>query len=412
MENKVNIADLLNDCPSGMKLNCLMYEDVYFDYVKHNIIHCYIQLETHKSFIMFNQHGTTNSNIKSKCVIFPPGKTTWDGFVPPCKFKDGDIISNGRCICIYNGNNDNNYYGFYVGLGHIDFPNYFIDTSQNSYFTKEDTHLATEEEKQKLFDAIKENGYHWNEETKSLEKLVKPKFKDGDRVKRKNVNYTYIVTISEIDGDYYGCVNEGGEYSNIYVKSAQDNWELVPDEIEPKFKVGDRVKHKQSFISGIITNIDDDCYKIKYDSGAVSFAIINDQDDWELVLDEIEPKFKVGDKIRLKGNPNYIYNITGIKENKSGCGVTFDLRFSEQDKNWNWFPKFDISTLKPFKSEVLVRDSRDKIWKPAIFGCFAGKASPYCVLGGICWKYCIPYEGNEHLCGKTDDCDEYYKTWE
>lgn len=24
---------------------------------------------------------------------------------------------------------------------------------------------------------------------------------------------------------------------------------------------------------------------------------------------------------------------------------------------------------------------------------------------------CIPYEGNEHLLGKTDDCDEFYKTW-
>ena len=35
------------------------------------------------------------------------------------------------------------------------------------------------EEKQKLFDAIKENGYHWNSETKTLEKL--PKFKVEDR---------------------------------------------------------------------------------------------------------------------------------------------------------------------------------------------------------------------------------------
>ena len=27
-------------------------------------------------------------------------------------------------------------------------------------------------------------------------------------------------------------------------------------------------------------------------------------------------------------------------------------------------------------------------------------------------QQCIPYEGNQHLLGKTDDCDEYYKTWE
>ena len=38
--------------------------------------------------------------------------------------------------------------------------------------------LATEEEKQKLFDAIELNGYKWNAETKTLEKFVEffPKF--------------------------------------------------------------------------------------------------------------------------------------------------------------------------------------------------------------------------------------------
>lgn len=33
--------------------------------------------------------------------------------------------------------------------------------------------FATEEEKQKLFDAIKVNGYKWNAETKTLEKISK-----------------------------------------------------------------------------------------------------------------------------------------------------------------------------------------------------------------------------------------------
>lgn len=37
---------------------------------------------------------------------------------------------------------------------------------------------------------------------------------------------------------------------------------------------------------------------------------------------------------------------------------------------------------------------------------------PYMVVGGIRWKYCIPFEGNEHLLGTTDDCDEYFKNWE
>jgi hypothetical protein len=89
----MNIAEILKDCPIGMELDCTMYEDVYLDYIDElNIIHCYIQRETYKTSITFNQYGTPNSDIKSKCVIFPKGKTTWEGFTPPCKFKDGDKV--------------------------------------------------------------------------------------------------------------------------------------------------------------------------------------------------------------------------------------------------------------------------------------------------------------------------------
>ena len=63
------------------------------------------------------------------------------------------------------------------------------------YGNKTNLRLATEEEKQKLFDAIKTNGYCWNAETKTLEKL--PKFKVRDRIKyiyldRKVANVVYI----------------------------------------------------------------------------------------------------------------------------------------------------------------------------------------------------------------------------
>ena len=131
----------------------------------------------------------------------------------------------------------------------------------------------------------------------------------------------------------------------------------------------------------------------------------------------IEPKFKVGDKIKSKENRNYIYTITGIreKENKYECGVTFVLRFSEQD-NWELVPnKFDITNLVPFESRVLVRDSDNGSWCPSFFGyCKINNCLnclTYNTIRGF-YRQCIPYEGNEHLLGTTNDCDEYYKTWE
>lgn len=75
--------------------------------------------------------------------------------------------------------------------------------------------------------------------------------------------------------------------------------------------------------------------------------------------------------------------------------------------------KFDISTLVPFESKVLVRNNESALWYPAIWGLYEdARVFPFIVDGGGPFRYCIPYEGNKHLLGTTNDCDEYYKTWE
>lgn len=305
MENKINIAELLKNCHSGMELNCALYEDVYFDYVdEFNVIHCYIQHETHKTSIVFNPYGTADSEVKSKCVLFPKGKTTWEGFHRP--FKDGDVLfvqSAYSWILIYKeSENDEDLYK-YVAIPDHTYHTYMVYGS-NPLCCKGDIskiRLATEEEKAKLFDAIKENGYKWNPETKTLEKLVEPMFKVGDKIKHKN-----------------GKEKNGVEY-------------------------------------GKILSISDDKYDVAVTNDMGIFVPIADQDDWELV-------------------PN----------------------------------KFDISTLKPFESKVLIRGGEGCFWKPAIFGFY--KILFY-VLGGNAWSQCIPYEGNEHLLGTTNDCDEFYRIW-
>ena len=297
---KVNIAELIKDCPKGMKLYCAMYEDVYFDYVDElNIIHCYIQYETHKTSITFNQHGTPNSNIKSKCVIFPKGKTTWEGFQRP--FRDGDVVY----ICDEYSDATFTYVAIlkHVEKGGRVYPHCFYNYEDDEFCTNSflydiySVRFATEEEKAKLFKAIKENGYKWNAETKTLEKLIQPKFKVGDRIRhKKNGNILKIVEI-DISDSAYCC---GLDY--IWVDD-QDNYELVPN-------------------------------------------------------------------------------------------------------------KFDITTLKPFESKVLVRDNKLQKWSPAIWGFYDPDSKDYKYkLVGVIARYCIPYKGNEHLIGKTDDCDEYFKTW-
>lgn len=215
---KINIAKLLKDCPRGMELNCTSYDNVSFDKISADKkatypIFCYITDEKgNRSSISFTEDGCESKRYGAKCVIFPKGKNTWKGFIPPCKFKVGDRI-------------------------------------------------------------IKKDGI-------------------------------YIFDVVLVSSEYYTIQGFGSVYE-IPVKE-QDNFELAPN-------------------------------------------------------------------------------------------------------------KFDINTLKPFESKVLVRDTNTDEWRGHFFSHYDSNSDrPYVCIGveGINeYKRCIPYEGNEHLLGKTDDCSSFYKTW-
>lgn len=212
MDQRINIAELLMQCPLGMELDCIMYDDITLlgvDDMKFTIFPIRVLRKDGVS-VELTKYGQYVDADYAKCIIFPKGKTTWEGFVPPYKFKV------------------------------------------------------------------------------------------GDKIKRKETDYTYIVTIAKLDDDYYDYVNEDGQCGVIYI-STQNDWELVPD-------------------------------------------------------------------------------------------------------------KFAITTLKPF-DKVLVRDNNTQKWTADLFSFYdKSLVYPYSCVGHYT-NQCIPYEGNEHLLGTTNDCIEYYKNW-
>lgn len=303
----INIAELLKDCPTGMELDCTMFDDgvkVIFDGVSSEPIGIKILAinGTNRTSHTLTKYGRWTPIKYTKCVIFPKGKTIWEGFVPPCKFKDGDVISNSLGTCIFKGEGViEGTVNFYCGLSYGTFCVKDEKSNQASHYGNiVEYRLATEKEKDKFFKAIEENGYRWDTETKTLVNLFKPKFKVGDYVTKKG-GITVPVLITGVGNEHY--------YS--------------------------------------------------YTEKSVGGFSIKEQDDWELV-----PK------------------------------------------------KFDINTLVPFESRVLVRMDSGNLWKPAIFGCrLEGMYSPYYTLDGSSWGHCIPYEGNEHLIGTREDCVDFYKNW-
>ena len=304
MENKINIAEILRNCPKGMELYSPIFGKVYLDKIRP---HLAIVVNTDKEQGDFKEEFLYDGRygMNGECMLFPSkGKTTWEGFVPPCKFNDGDVVAavtaNGESNQLFllkhlkYHKNNNGYDGYcYFGWNFRD----------NRLFKEGDwgfNRLATEEEKEKLFNTIKSNGYRWNSETKTLVKLIeKPKFKVGDKIVKKNSACAPML-ITTVSNEFY--------YSNT--------------------------------------------------ESSVGALAISEQDNYELV-------------------PN----------------------------------KFDINTLTPFESRVLIRDYEENMWVPAFWGCILDKKQIRYLTTRGAYNYCIPYEGNEHLLGTTNDCINYYKTW-
>ena len=191
MNENLNLVEILKDCPKGTKLYSPLLGEVEFEQIVENW--GYVSVRKDKDVWPFESDARFPiSDSKSEELMLFPSKEQRDwskfkpkkeGFVPPCEFKDGDILSyqcerlKNRTIYIYRYHERFNT-AYYVALSGDVNETFRIDNkggwSLNGY--NDTACFATEEEKQKLFDAIKLNGYKWNAETKTLEKLVESKF--------------------------------------------------------------------------------------------------------------------------------------------------------------------------------------------------------------------------------------------
>lgn len=112
---------------------------------------------------------------------------------------------------------------------------------------------------------------------------------------------------------------------------------------------------------------------------------------------------------KLDNNTAYGY----IREIENRCGGKLNLetlkiekQLEFKDKAWDAEKKqiVDIKKelqFKPFE-KVLVRDSYDDMWRASFFSHIKEDDGRY-VTTCITWRFCIPYEGNEHLLGTTDN---------
>ena len=218
-----------------MELNCVLFENATFEGIKQDQYPIIVKIKEPPMTLSLTKTGGWNSYNSAKCVIYPKGKTTWEGFVPPYKFKDGDILfvkSTYDWLLIYKeSENDVDLYK-YVATSHNGSYSFITYECIPICSKKEvsEIRLATEEEKAKLFQAIKDNGYKWNPETKTLEKLPETKFKVGDRIKHISA-YTQGIIVKITDKGYHIDYPKGEGVCYVSFTLEKD-YELAPNKFD------------------------------------------------------------------------------------------------------------------------------------------------------------------------------------
>ena len=204
-----NLVSILKHCPEGTKLYSPIYGEVVLDSVQSKSIYTLAKTNNGATLVVeFTRLGRLHYEFSnSECVLFPSkDQRDWDKFRIPT--KKGDVIMfNGQVPCLVTGDYSQDIKNWVCGLLEDgDFCTNIIHLSEwcPCFYT-----FATEEVKDKLFEAMDKAGYTWDGET--LKK--KPQFKPFEKV---------LVRDSESDEwrcTFYSHFNSKGIYHHITVGS-------------------------------------------------------------------------------------------------------------------------------------------------------------------------------------------------
>lgn len=227
MNKDLDLTEILKDCPKGTEFYSRCIGVVKFDSIDDTLKR--IIVKNQREVVSYKENGVYYyADEDAEIDLFPSkDQRDWSKWHRP--FKDGDILTTelGSIFILKEPNKNDFYYSCYIALH----DKLRIAGSFTQFCAKKGCHLATEEEKQLLFAAIKANGYKWNFETKTLEKLIVPMFKVGDIIQDKD---TYKVKITEvnIEDELYGYESLIANGIGGFSFNEQDNWELVPNKFD------------------------------------------------------------------------------------------------------------------------------------------------------------------------------------
>ena len=239
MEEKINIAEILENKSQGTKLYSLTYGDCFYqEYTGDFGIECQSQ-----NGVQFNLDEYGKYCIDGECIIFPSkDMREWSKFA----WKRGDVLVNSRGLKIlFDRWANDNYTSFYAKTINL-VEDGFLDTNLHT--------LASENEAKSFIKCIEEKlGGKLNRETLEVEK-TQPEFKDGDIVFMKGIkggyyaNCIFILKSEYKDGDerafYYAFYNTDDKFTIAEYGNTRVHYSLRPATDSEKQQLFDALAKK------------------------------------------------------------------------------------------------------------------------------------------------------------------------
>lgn len=151
MENKINIAEILKDCPKGMKLYSSIFGNVSFKRLLDNVVYPIHVVGKNSRQIYFSKDGlyiADDSCSDAECQLFPSSEMRdWTKF-----FKRGDIVikDGGGMAAVFDGWANDTYTEFNTTV------NLYCDnnTGEEEVCTTLLFRKATEEERNQFIEKV------------------------------------------------------------------------------------------------------------------------------------------------------------------------------------------------------------------------------------------------------------------
>ena len=138
--------------------------------------------------------------------------------------KDGDVLAAYECYVIFKEIDDLNI-KCYCTYHYMNNPTFFVNTLQN----KTAFHPATKEQRDLLFQKVRESGYEWNAEKKELKKIEQTTWSEEDE-------YQINTILHGLDLKRELYKKEGNRVEEKRYKTQYDWLKSLKDKIQPQQK--------------------------------------------------------------------------------------------------------------------------------------------------------------------------------